>query len=285
MRRTSCLPRRPTRRWDRVCRSALPTQRSRRTGIDSTAVRVFMPLQTGIFAQSCVRRKRSVEQNWPAGQALARWRYGGGEREAGGQGGAAGERRRDRDRGGVGGDRLAAAGAAGAAAGRGAARGAGAARRRSTVRRDRWGVPHIEAGERWDMHFAQGFVHAQDRLWQMHFYQRVVSGRLSEFAGARHAAGRPADADAGDPARRRARGGGAGPGAAGAARALLRRGQRGRRGGQGAAVRDAPARPRVGAVDAGRHPQPRQAARLRPLDQLGARAAARRHGAGRSAPS
>lgn len=52
-----------------------------------------------------------------------------------------------------------------------------------TVRRDRWGVPHIEAGERWDMHFAQGFVHAQDRLWQMHFYQRVVSGRLSEFAG------------------------------------------------------------------------------------------------------
>src|ERR1700755_1158009 len=52
-----------------------------------------------------------------------------------------------------------------------------------TVRRDRWGVPHIEAGERWDMHFAQGFVHAQDRLWQMHFYQRVVGGRLSEFAG------------------------------------------------------------------------------------------------------
>ncbi len=51
------------------------------------------------------------------------------------------------------------------------------------VRRDRWGVPHIEADERMDMHFAQGFVHAQDRLWQMHFYQRVVSGRLSEFAG------------------------------------------------------------------------------------------------------
>ncbi|HTR73722.1 MAG TPA: penicillin acylase family protein [Solirubrobacterales bacterium] len=52
-----------------------------------------------------------------------------------------------------------------------------------TVRRDRWGVPHIEATERGDLHFAQGFVHAQDRLWQMHFYQRVVSGRLSEFAG------------------------------------------------------------------------------------------------------
>src|SRR5690348_7145297 len=53
-----------------------------------------------------------------------------------------------------------------------------------TVRRDRWGVPHIEAAERANLHFAQGFVHAQDRAWQMHFYQRVVSGRLSEFAGA-----------------------------------------------------------------------------------------------------
>ncbi|HVV89035.1 MAG TPA: penicillin acylase family protein, partial [Solirubrobacterales bacterium] len=52
-----------------------------------------------------------------------------------------------------------------------------------TVRRDRWGVPHIEAGERADLSFAQGFVHAQDRAWQMHFYKRVVSGRLSEFAG------------------------------------------------------------------------------------------------------
>ena len=53
-----------------------------------------------------------------------------------------------------------------------------------TVRRDRWGVPHIEARERDDLNFAQGFVHAQDRAWQMHFYKRVVSGRLSEFAGA-----------------------------------------------------------------------------------------------------
>lgn len=54
---------------------------------------------------------------------------------------------------------------------------------RVTVRRDRWGVPHIEAAERRDLNFAQGFIAAQDRLWQMHFYQRVVSGRLSEFAG------------------------------------------------------------------------------------------------------
>ena len=50
------------------------------------------------------------------------------------------------------------------------------------VRRDRWGVPHIEAGPE-DVWFAQGFCHGQDRLWQMDFYRRVVSGRLAEFAG------------------------------------------------------------------------------------------------------
>ncbi|HEX7058289.1 MAG TPA: penicillin acylase family protein [Solirubrobacterales bacterium] len=52
------------------------------------------------------------------------------------------------------------------------------------VRRDRWGVPHIEAGSSADLWFGEGFAHAQDRLWQMDFYRRVVSGRLSEFAGA-----------------------------------------------------------------------------------------------------
>ena len=51
------------------------------------------------------------------------------------------------------------------------------------VRRDRWGVPHIEAGEREDLHFAQGYCHAQDRLWQMDFYRRVVEGRVAEMAG------------------------------------------------------------------------------------------------------
>jgi len=51
------------------------------------------------------------------------------------------------------------------------------------VRRDRWGVPHVEAAERHDLYFAQGFVHAQDRLWQMDFYRRVVRGRVSEMAG------------------------------------------------------------------------------------------------------
>jgi penicillin amidase len=51
------------------------------------------------------------------------------------------------------------------------------------IRRDRWGVPHIEAGNRGDLHFAQGFCHGQDRLWQMDIYRRVVCGRLAEMAG------------------------------------------------------------------------------------------------------
>ncbi len=51
------------------------------------------------------------------------------------------------------------------------------------VRRDRWGVPHIEAGSAADLWFAEGFCHGQDRLWQMDFYRRALSGRVSEFAG------------------------------------------------------------------------------------------------------
>jgi penicillin amidase len=54
---------------------------------------------------------------------------------------------------------------------------------RVRVRRDRWGVPHIEAEDRGDLHFAQGFVHGQDRLWQMDFYRRAVRGRVAEMAG------------------------------------------------------------------------------------------------------
>ncbi len=51
------------------------------------------------------------------------------------------------------------------------------------VRRDRWGVPHIEADRREDLFYALGFCHGQDRLWQMDFYRRVVRGRVSEMAG------------------------------------------------------------------------------------------------------
>lgn len=49
--------------------------------------------------------------------------------------------------------------------------------------RDRWGVPHIYAQNTHDVLFAQGFVHAQDRLWQMDFQRRLVAGRLSEIMG------------------------------------------------------------------------------------------------------
>jgi penicillin amidase len=51
------------------------------------------------------------------------------------------------------------------------------------VLRDRWGVPHIYASDLHDLMFAQGFVHAQDRLWQMDFHRRLVAGRLSEIMG------------------------------------------------------------------------------------------------------
>jgi penicillin amidase len=54
---------------------------------------------------------------------------------------------------------------------------------RVRVRRDRWGVPHVEADDHGDLHFAQGFCHGQDRLWQMDFYRRVVEGRVAEMAG------------------------------------------------------------------------------------------------------
>jgi penicillin G amidase len=54
---------------------------------------------------------------------------------------------------------------------------------RVSVRRDRWGVPHIQAHEREDLYFAEGYCHGQDRLFQMDFYRRVVEGRVSEIAG------------------------------------------------------------------------------------------------------
>jgi penicillin amidase len=53
-----------------------------------------------------------------------------------------------------------------------------------SVLRDRWGVPQIYAANEHDLFFAQGYVHAQDRLWQMEFDRRISSGRLSEMLGA-----------------------------------------------------------------------------------------------------
>ncbi len=52
-----------------------------------------------------------------------------------------------------------------------------------TVIRDKWGIPHIYAANSHDLFFAQGYTHAQDRFWQMEFWRRIGSGRLSEVLG------------------------------------------------------------------------------------------------------
>jgi penicillin amidase len=49
------------------------------------------------------------------------------------------------------------------------------------VLRDADGIPHIFAKSDRDGWFAMGYVHAQDRLWQMEFQRRVAQGRLSEL--------------------------------------------------------------------------------------------------------
>jgi penicillin amidase len=52
------------------------------------------------------------------------------------------------------------------------------------VLRDRWGIPHIYAQNEMDMFFAQGYVQAQDRLWQIDMWRRTNEGRLAEIVGA-----------------------------------------------------------------------------------------------------
>lgn len=49
--------------------------------------------------------------------------------------------------------------------------------------RDRWGIPHIWAASLEDAFYALGYVHAQDRLWQMEMNRRIASGRLAEILG------------------------------------------------------------------------------------------------------
>ena len=53
------------------------------------------------------------------------------------------------------------------------------------VVRDRYGIPHIFARTRPDAARAQGFVHAQDRLFQMESLRRFAFGRLAELVGSR----------------------------------------------------------------------------------------------------
>ena len=52
-----------------------------------------------------------------------------------------------------------------------------------TVQRDALGIPTITADSTHDLFFAQGYVHAQDRFWEMDFRRHVTSGRLSELFG------------------------------------------------------------------------------------------------------
>jgi len=51
------------------------------------------------------------------------------------------------------------------------------------VLRDRWGVAHIYACNQHDLFFAQGYVAAQDRLFQMELWKRAGQGRLAEIWG------------------------------------------------------------------------------------------------------
>ncbi|UAW99701.1 penicillin acylase family protein [Halopseudomonas nanhaiensis] len=52
-----------------------------------------------------------------------------------------------------------------------------------TVYYDAWGVPHINAGNDADAYRALGYLHAQDRLFQMDLLRRIGAGRLSELFG------------------------------------------------------------------------------------------------------
>ncbi|MCU0493862.1 MAG: penicillin acylase family protein [Chloroflexaceae bacterium] len=54
---------------------------------------------------------------------------------------------------------------------------------RVKVQRDRWGIPHIYAATNQDLFTALGYVHAQDRLWQMELNRRTGSGQLAEIFG------------------------------------------------------------------------------------------------------
>ena len=52
-----------------------------------------------------------------------------------------------------------------------------------TVQRDAHGIPHLQAGSIDDLLFAQGYVTAQDRLWQMDMLRRHAAGELAEVLG------------------------------------------------------------------------------------------------------
>ena len=55
--------------------------------------------------------------------------------------------------------------------------------KQTTVYFDDYGIPHIYAENQKDAMIALGYVHAQDRLWQMELLRRIAPGRLSEMFG------------------------------------------------------------------------------------------------------
>src|SRR3954451_17175409 len=53
------------------------------------------------------------------------------------------------------------------------------------VLRDRWGVPHIYAKNADDLFFANGYMNAKDRLFQIDLWRRTGTGKLAEVLGPR----------------------------------------------------------------------------------------------------
>src|SRR4051812_3745813 len=51
------------------------------------------------------------------------------------------------------------------------------------IERDAHGIPTIRAASVEDAMFGLGFVHAQDRLWQLETHRRIAAGRLAEAFG------------------------------------------------------------------------------------------------------
>src|SRR3954468_22298292 len=60
----------------------------------------------------------------------------------------------------------------------------GALHHPARVLRDSYGVPQIYADDPHDLFLAEGYVHAQDRFWQMDADRHITAGRLSELFGA-----------------------------------------------------------------------------------------------------
>lgn len=54
------------------------------------------------------------------------------------------------------------------------------------ILRDKWGVPHIYAASTHDLFFAQGWIAAKDRLFQIDLWRRTGTGRLAEVLGPKH---------------------------------------------------------------------------------------------------